>query len=365
MDTSEALIYLCGCVVNGTIPDKTRLEGVDMAGLHAEASRHMVAAIAGYALESAGINHELFTQSRAKALRKAVILDSDCRGISAGLENAGIWHMPLKGIVMKDYYPAFGLREMSDVDILFDSSRIDDTRKIVRGMGYSFSPESYSSPDHDVYFRKPVSNIEMHRVLFDDYYAPALGKYYADVRTRLHVCEGKKYTLRFSPEDFYVYITAHAYRHYNKDGTGLRTVLDEYLMLRKFSGSLDWDYVSREAGKMNIAMFEEDLRTLALALFGGGEFTERSRAMLRYIIFSGVYGLSEMGARNEVITLHGGSRVKYVLAQIFPPLDKVSPFFRKHKLLYPFVVVYRLLKAATVSRKKVLARLRGIMREVK
>lgn len=362
MDYSEAVIYLSGCAVNGTIPDKSRLEGVDMAGLHAEASRHMLASIVAYALASAGIKHELFTQSRAKALRKAVIQASDCREISARLEDAGIWYMPLKGIVITEYYPAFGLREMSDVDILFDSSRIDDTRQIVRGMGYSFSPESYSSPDHDVYFRKPVSNIEMHRVLFDNWYAPVLGEYYADVRTRLQTCAGKKYALSFSPEDFYVYMTAHAYRHYNKDGTGLRTVLDEYVMLRKFSASLDWDYVSREAGKMKIDEFEKDLRTLSLALFGGGEFTERSRDMLRYIKSSGVYGLAETGAMNEVMTLHGGSRVKYLLAQIFPPLDKISPFFRKHKLLYPFLVVYRLLKAATVSRKKVLARLRGIMR---
>ena len=120
----------------------------------------MISAIVGYALESAGIRNELFIQARAKALRKAVILDADCREISGRLEEAGIWHMPLKGTVMKDYYPAFGMREMSDVDILFDPSCSFKVRKIMKGLG--FNVKTFFNGHDDTYYREPVSNIEMH-----------------------------------------------------------------------------------------------------------------------------------------------------------------------------------------------------------
>ncbi|MBQ3448030.1 MAG: nucleotidyltransferase family protein, partial [Synergistaceae bacterium] len=177
MDNSEAVIYLAGCAVNGVIPDKSRLKGVDMAGLYAEASRHMLGAVAAYALETAGIKDERFTQARAKALRKAVIQDADLREISGRLEDAGIWHVPLKGAVLGGYYPAFGLREMSDVDILFDSSRAREVRKIMEGLG--FHTEDFGTCHHDEYHRPPVSNIEMHRVLIYTWINPAMCDYFA------------------------------------------------------------------------------------------------------------------------------------------------------------------------------------------
>lgn len=366
MDYSEAVIYLAGCAVNGTIPDKSRLEGVDMAGLHAEASRHMLAAIVAYALESAGIKHELFTQSRAKALRKAVIQASDCREISARLEDAGIWHMPLKGSVMKEYYPAFGLREMSDVDILFDPSRAGDVRGIMKGLG--FSAYDFGTCHHDEYHREPVSNVEMHRNLVVTWLNPAMCDYFYDVRDKMILDDGKNYTYHFSPEDFYLHITAHTLVHYSEGGTGLRSLLDEYVYVRKFSGSMNWDYIQRETGKIGITEFESDLRTLAMNLFGDGELNDSCRNMLGRIIGAGVYGHHETYTKHLIAGVFGGSRLRYLLAKIFPPFSKVkymSPHVWKHKYLYPLFVIRRLIKAATVKRGKVLSEVLEILHKGK
>lgn len=363
MDYSEAVIYLAGCAVNGTIPDKSRLEGVDMAGLHAEASRHMLAAIVAYALESAGIKHELFTQSRAKALRKAVIQASDCREISARLEDAGIWHMPLKGSVMKEYYPAFGLREMSDVDILFDPSRAGDVRGIMKGLG--FSVYDYNNHHHDSYHREPVSNVEMHRGLVETWLYPSVGEYFYDVRDKLIPDSGKKCMYHFSPEDFFLYMTAHTLMHYSGNGTGLRSLLDEYVYVKRFSASLDWEYISRENGKMGITDFEECLRTLAVSLFSGGEVSDSGRDMLERIIKSGAYGYSETGTIRYVTEVFGGSRLRYILAKIFPSfkqLKYMNPHVWRHKYLYPMFVLRRLVRAVTVSRKTVFEELKNLIR---
>ena len=61
---------------------------------------------------------------------------AEMASIFAKMRNAGIWYMPLKGTVLKDCYPQFGMREMADHDILFDASRADDVKAIMIEMGY-------------------------------------------------------------------------------------------------------------------------------------------------------------------------------------------------------------------------------------
>ena len=361
MDYSEAVIYLSACAVNGVIPEKSRFEGLDMAEVHSYSQSHMITAIVGYALESAGIRNELFIQARAKALRKAVILDADCRKISGKLEEAGIWHMPLKGAVMKDYYPAFGMREMSDVDILFNPSSSFKVRKIMKGLG--FKVKDFFNRHHDTYYREPVSNIEMHSGLLEISRNNAMNEYFYDVRDKMILDEGKKYTYHFGAEDFYIYMTAHTYRHYSDSGIGLRALIDEYVYLRKFSDSMDWGYISSEFGKMNISEFEENLRTLALSLFGSGEIKEANREMLEYIKNSKAYGYLETSVEHAIEEGYGGSRILYVMEQIFPPFSKLkymNPLVWRHKYLYPFFVLRRLWTAATMNRKYTLARVKHL-----
>ena len=85
MGIAEAALYLSGCALNGKIPEESRLEGVNLEELYGFSAMHMISAVVGYALESAGIKHKLFTEARAKALRKAVILANDLRIISESL----------------------------------------------------------------------------------------------------------------------------------------------------------------------------------------------------------------------------------------------------------------------------------------
>lgn len=360
MGIEEAALYLSGCALNGKIPEKSRLEGVNLDELHKFADSHSIPAVIGYALESAGIKHKLFTQSRAMALRKAVILDNELRIISEKLESAGIWHMPMKGAVMRNYYPAFGLREMSDIDIFFDMSRAYDVRKIMTGLGFTVG--DYCNHNHDTYQKPPLTDVEMHRGLMETWLNRPLGDYYYDYDAinRMILDDGKKYTYHFSHEDFYLYMTAHTYRHYSEGGTGLRALLDEYVYVKKFSDSLDWEYISRETVKMNLADFERDLRNLALYLFGGDEAREVNREMLNYIIDSGTYGYIDTEAEHIINGAFGGNRLRYILGQIFIPLKQLkyfNPHIYTHKYLYPFFVIRRLFKAATSSRKMIIKKL--------
>ena len=102
--------------------------------------------------------------------------------------------------------------------------------------------------------------------------------------------------------------------------------------------------------KLGIADFESKNRNLALKLFGDKMFTADDE-MFDYFISSGTYGKLEHRIWNKVNKFGGGIRGKgkYLLSRLFPPIEsveKVYPFFYRHKILLPALFVYRLGRAA-------------------
>ena len=259
----DAVMRLCACAVNGEIPDADWIRGMDLDLLYKAAKQHLLTAVVGYALESAGIHDHAFLQAKAKAMRKLGLMDAEMTVLFEKMEQAGIWYMPLKGTVLKDYYPAYGLRQMADHDILFDAMRADDVKAIMTEMG--FISENFGAGNHDCYYKKPVCNFEMHRSLFGKGHETKMQEYYSDIKARLIPNEGSKYGYHFSPEDFYIYMIAHEYKHYSGGGTGIRSLLDTYVYLNRVT--LDMEYVTREAEKLGIREFEEINRTLSLKVF--------------------------------------------------------------------------------------------------
>jgi len=43
----ENVIYLCSCAVNGTTPEKERVDSLDLDNLYKSAQKHMLAAMVG------------------------------------------------------------------------------------------------------------------------------------------------------------------------------------------------------------------------------------------------------------------------------------------------------------------------------
>ena len=161
---ADDLVYLAACAVNGQIPEKSRTDGMDLSLVYEAAQNHKLAAAAGMALESAGIRNGAFVQAVAKAMRKNALLDADRAELTRKLEEAGIWYMPLKGAILKDLYPRYGMREMADNDILVDATRAQDVGRIMQELG--FEVKEAGKGHHDEYRKPPVSNFEIHRMLF-------------------------------------------------------------------------------------------------------------------------------------------------------------------------------------------------------
>ena len=343
MTTEDAVIYLASCAVNEKIPDKDLISEIDPEEVLKFAKRHSISCCVAIALESAGIKTAETAKAIAQAMRRNAVFENSLEEVTAGLEEAGIWYVLLKGIILKKYYPKPFMREMADHDILYDASRAEELKEIMERMG--FTTASFDDNRHDVYRKKPLLNYEMHRSLFDYDYDKKISGYYRDTKDLSR------------PEDFYLYTVAHEYKHYSDKGTGLRSLIDIYLYLNK--EELDWNYIEKEAEKLGIREFERDNRQLAVALFGKGETTDEQ--MLSYILSSNSYGNSLNRIKNR-IDKSKGKHFGYMLKRIGVPMrasdpgyrifSKRYPYFYRHKILLPLLPFYRIICSVKSGRLK-------------
>ncbi|MBR5364430.1 MAG: nucleotidyltransferase family protein [Oscillospiraceae bacterium] len=352
------IIYLTACAVNGTVPDTEKLRDYDLGQLFEVCQDHILTACAAYALESAGIQDAQFMQAKEKAIRKNILLDAERRKIFVRLEQEQIWYMPLKGAILKDWYPKLGMRQMSDNDILYDFSRRRDVQQIMSEFGFRLSA---AREVVDEYLKEPVYNFEMHGELFMKYQVGEMADYYRGVKDKMLKDAQNAYGYHFSSEEFYLFMLAHEYKHFKLSGTGIRSLLDTYIFLREFSDTLDWNYIQAECEKLGIAEYEENNRVLAMKLFARQKLTEEEKQLLNYHIFSGTYGNQETELENRFRQHGSGSRLRYVLYRFFPPYESLKtsvPWVATSDLLIPAAWAFRLIKAPFTSGKKLMNEVR-------
>ncbi len=363
MNPEEALVYLASCAVRKAVPDRERLAGVDLEAVRAYAASQMMSVCASLALESAGLRDETTARTIAAALQRQAAFEQACAAVTRRMEEAGIWYAPLKGTVLKKDYPVTVMREMSDCDFFYDASRSGDLKAIMEELG--FTAESVGITIHDVYHKPPCLSFEMHTALFGTYHPQNLYTYYRHAEERL--VRGKGFARSFTPEDFYLHLIAHEYKHYIGDGTGLRSLLDVYVYLKKHGAALDFSYIGREAEKLGIAGFERVNRALALHLFDEEPISADEREMLSCFLTSGVYGSFQRHLEHEVRHLGNGrtGKLRYILSRLFLPMETIKnvyPLIYKTKVLIPFFIVYRLIRSLLTGRETIRTELDGLHR---
>lgn len=381
--TSEFLIYLMACSLQGTKPEEALLANIDMEALLRLAKAHSVSAMVCMALEQTdAFQHAAETtrlkwlDAKNKAVRKNMLLDAERHQLEKEFAEHGIWYMPLKGSILKDWYPKFGMREMADNDILFDASKRKEVKAIFQGRGYTV--KGYNKSNHDEYEKPPIYNFEMHVSLFPGTYKE-LTEQYENVKEHLLPVDGTAYQFAFTPEDFYVFVLAHAHKHYSYSGTGIRTLADIYIMNQKLGGTMNWEYVDSELRGLGIFSYERESRELAQKLFGIAELpteanlSEAEQQMLAYYLGASTYGTIENRTLNQMQKLQpdGGAitahtKRKYLLSRIFPGREwckACAPTVYKYPVLLPFFWVWRLAVKGVKRRDIAKQELEAIKRE--
>ena len=378
--TSEQLLYLMACALQGVSAREEILADADLKQLLIMARKHSVASMVCMALEKTAVfakadeaTKKQWIDAKNKAIRKNMLLDAERKTILHELETQGIWYMPLKGSILKDWYPKPGMREMADNDILFDPSGREQVREIFQNRGYK--TVSFGKLNHDVYEKAPIYNFEMHVSLFHGRYKE-LAEQYENVKELLLPVDGTAYQFAFTPEDFYVFALAHAHKHYSHSGTGVRTLADIYVMDRHLGDIMDRDEVEQKLTQLGIAEYEQHSRVLAEKLFSAVrplaeiELTEDEKEMLLYYCDSTTYGtfdnrvnnrLHELQKNTEAITLR--TKLKYCCVRLFPGREFCKlhyPFVYRHPWTLPFFWVWRIVDKGITHRRKVKQELKAL-----
>jgi hypothetical protein len=239
-------------------------------------------------------------------------------------------------------------------------------------LGYTVS--EYGSGCHDVYLKPPVFNFEMHVSLFSNLESESLTRYFTGALDRAIPGDGA-FLCTFTPEDQYLYIKSHEYKHFSIGGTGVRSLLDTYVYLRAQGAAMDSDYLGRELGTLGISEFERQTRELARKIFdldisrdfylGLPVLTPEEERMLAYYFGSGVYGNMENKVSNALSRDNKGGKFGYILRRVFPPLEwyRVNePFYYRHKILIPAFVIKRAAVKLFTSPRKLFSELKILIK---
>ena len=254
------------------------------------------------------------------------------------------------------------MRQMSDNDILFDGAYRKTVRTIMEELG--FSCEHYGTGKDDAYYKPPVCNFEMHNELFLPTESVELHSFYKNVKEHLLRDTDSTYGYHFRNEDFYIYVLAHEYKHYCQGGTGVRSLLDTYIMLEKLGDSLDLDYITREFETLGMTEYAETNKVLAEKVFLGKRLTQEEIHELNYYITSGVYGTTEHNVDNQLKNIKH-SKVKYMFQRLFPSMEQIKaffPFFYYHKYLIPVLWIWRPFHGLMHNRKRIADELKYLMK---
>ncbi|AOY77992.1 nucleotidyltransferase domain-containing protein [Clostridium formicaceticum] len=251
--------------------------------------------------------------------------------------------MPLKGYLIKYLYPQPDMRLMVDVDILFKNEQKKQVKKLMLGLGFTLESEG---GNHDVYYKKPFMNIEMHRRLIAENspYSDYLNK----VWDRAILKTGYKCIYQLSHEDFFVYIMIHLTKHYANGGTGIRSIMDIWVYNKHYRDKMDWEYIQAELEKIQLWKFTKNICRLSEIWFESRESNELYDEMTAYIFSSGVCGIkkhsivSSMNADKKRSI--GTAKQIYRLKLFFPGLNRMKisyPFLGKLPFLLPVCWVLR------------------------
>lgn len=363
------LVYLTACALRGETPDAQRVEAMDLDAVYALARKHSMGAVSAYAIESYRKANEntadtqlpvvtAWLQEKPQAIRKNLMLDMEREKILARLEKMGCWYMPLKGVFLQQLYPRAGMRQMSDNDILIDPAFRMAVAEYMRSNGYE--AETVGKYIHDEFLKEPVYNFEMHVALIPKEHSGPRADYYKQIMDKLIKDPGNRYGYHFTDEDFYIYMTAHAAKHYESSGNGIRSLMDTFVYLRQKGANLDRGYIDRELNALDLYDYERTIVSLANKLFGTGEaLSQEDEALFLYHISAGTYGnwstlvdnrLKKVAGDGNKITLW--VKVKYILYRLFPPVEfyeDYAPLAYRYRILIPFAAVYRIISRAVFS----------------
>ena len=253
------------------------------------------------------------------------------------LDGCQISYIPLKGSVIRPYYPYDSMRTSCDIDILIHKNDVNTAIKGLQNKGYFCGERNY----HDVSLYSPNKvHLELHfsiqenmrnldRVLKDawEYAIPIKGTCY-----------------QFTEEFFAFHIFAHMAYHFISGGCGIRALLDIWVMEHKMG--IVYSCAKELLEKAEIYQFAMEMSRLSDSCFLNSGRNYSSDLALKYIFQGGVYGCVE----NHIAVKKSKSKnsISYMIKRCFPSYSDMLTRYsvlKKAPFLLPFCWIARWFKA--------------------
>lgn len=341
----RAMMNLISCEICGRKPEKPQcvLTDEEMTKLYRLSKSHDLAHLVGDALIKSGLveNNALkaeFKKQIMLAFFRSEKISYEYDRLKNALSEAQIPFMPLKGAVIREYYPEPWMRTSCDIDILVRQKDSDAAQEVLTGRyGYTY----HGKGPHDVSLFSPSKiHVELHYGLVEDGRANAAAKVLENIWDAAVLQEGSAYLYEMPDEYFYFYHIAHMAKHFEIGGCGIRPFIDLWILDRLCGADVKKRNELLEKG--GLLKFADAARKLSNVWFDKAEHDNITKQTEEYILRGGVYGNSEN--RVTLQQQKQGGRIKYALSKIFIPYDVIRfhyPILQKHKWLTPVMEVRR------------------------
>lgn len=333
---------ICGTELSKS--EKVEFKTEQLPAMIAIAKKHDIDNLLAFGLKKNGLVSKTDTgieESVLKAIYKYEQLNSEYENICKVFESAEIPFIPLKGSVIRDYYPEAWMRTSCDIDILVSEENLEKAKKVlVKECGYVYN----KTGSHDISLFAPSKiHIELHYELVEDRIDSKSSSVLKSVWKTAVLHNGYNYWYEMPDEMFYFYHIAHMAKHFQNGGCGIRPFIDLWI-LDNISGA---DHSQRDEllEQGNLLKFANSARKLSQKWLDNGDSDSISEQMEQFILQGGVYGSNEN--RITVQQQKKGGSLKYALSKIFIPYDIIKfhyPILQKHRWMTPIMEVRRWFK---------------------
>lgn len=318
---------------------KEQLTPEVISALFSLSKRHDLAHIVSSSLYKCGLLTDAemlkkFQKEQILSVYRNVQMQDTYGEICSAFDEENIPYIPLKGSVIRPYYPEESMRTSCDIDILIQEERLDDAVKKLTDKGYQFKDKNY----HDVSLFSPANiHLELHFNIFEG--IERLDNVLKDAWQYAASVQGCRYA--FTEDFFLFHMFAHMSYHFLRGGCGVRSLMDVWIMEHKMR--IAYPQAEELLKKADIYQFAEEISKLANICFSeadGGDFYDD---LLFYIINGGVYGSSQN--RIAVTKTKIDNNLLYMLKRVFLPyrsMVRLYPILKKIPILLPFCWIARI-----------------------
>ena len=261
--------------------------------------------------------------------------DYEC--VCNAFEKHNIPYIPLKGSVIRDFYPEPWMRTSCDIDILVHEEDLDRAVSVLCDE-YSFTTKG-NRDYHDIsVFSENGTHLELHFNIMEN--MENIDTLLERVWEYSKSCMENSCRYEMSHEYIIFHNIAHMAYHFVNGGCGIRPFADLYLLEKNLQ--YDENSLSKLCEMCGIDKFRLSMEKLSRVWMENEERDKLSNRVEQHIFSGGLYGNLETGS--AVKHAKEGGHLKYIMTRVFQPYNVIKekyPILKKHKWLMPIYQVKR------------------------